>query len=204
MGKTLKWGYSAGGLLYPEEVKFHQGMKERDAICDGALAIYEFPADADGNAIRSKGRLLDIGQNLIVNVGRAAIAALQRGTADGGGAEGTYDLGYLAVGTGSGGGATSPVPGDTGLATEGTDPVGGPVVSGVPRPLCSVTTPPPGPPYISNLWSAQIGSAELNGSAIDEAGIYCLDDSTLYCYRTFAAQTKSAGFVMEFRWTHIF
>jgi len=204
MSKNVRWTQTAGGLLYPEEVTFHAHMRERHAICDGALAIFEFPALADGSPDRSRGRLLDIGQNLIVNSGRAAIAELQRHTADGAAAAGVFDLGYLAVGTGSGGGAISPVPGDTALATEGTDPVAGPVVSGVPRPLCSVSTPPPGPPFMSNLWSAQIGSTELNGSAIDEAGIFCLDDATLYCYRTFAAQTKSAGFVMEFRWTHIF
>lgn len=202
--KMMSWVQSAGGLYHPEEVAVHAAAKERYAVCDGLLAIYEYPADDNGNPIRSKGRCLDLGPNLIVNTGRAASRALNSHTADGATAAGVYDLGLLAVGTGSTGGATAPVSGDTSLATEATDPVGGPVVSGVPRPTMTATTPPPGPPFLSNLWSAQIGTGELNGSAIDEAGIYCLDDTTLFSYRTFAAQTKSAGFVMEFRWTIIF
>lgn len=202
--KTLQWSQSQGGLFYPEEVAIHAAHKERYKVADGVLAVYEYPADDAGNPIRSKGRLLDLGSNLIVNTGRAATRALNSHTADGGTAAGAFDLGYLAVGTGSSGGSTVPVPGDTSLATEATDPVGGPVVSGVPRPLMSSTTPPPGPPHLANLWSAQIGTTQLNGSAIDEAGIYCLDDTTLFSYRTFAAQTKSSGFVIEFRWSILF
>lgn len=202
--RIMRWNQSQGGLYYPEEVAAHAAMTERHAICDGLLSIYEYPADDDGNPVRSKGRCLDIGKNLIVNTGRAATRALNSHTADGATAAGVFDLGLLAVGVGSTGGATIPVAGDTALNTESTDPVAGPVVSGVPRPTMTATTPPPGPPFLSNLWAAQIGTTELNGLLIDEAGIYCLDDSTLYSFRTFAAQTKSSGFILEFRWSLIF
>ncbi len=169
----------------------------------GILGIYEFPADDDGSPIYEKGRPLEIGNNLIVNAGRAALASLQRATVASITATGVFDLGYLAVGSGSSGGTTTPLPTDTGLASEDTDPVGGPVVSGVPRPLLSVSTPAP-TPFTVNLWTAQIASTQLNGVDIDEAGLFCLDDSTLFSYRTFAAQTKSSGFVMEFRWSILF
>ena len=206
MGKDICWNQTPGGLFFPEERAIHQLVcfRERYHFADGVLAIYEYPADDDGSPIRKKGRCLMCGPNLIVNSGRAATRALNSDTADGGVAAGVFDLGYLAVGVGSGGGAVSPLPGDIALATESTDPVAGPVVSGVPRPLMSVTTPPPGPPFMTNLWTGQIGATDLNGLSIDEAGIFCLDDSTLFCYRTFAAQAKSAGFVMEFRWSIIF
>jgi hypothetical protein len=117
---------------------------------------------------------------------------------------GVFDLGELAVGDGSSGGTVTPQPGDTGLSTEQTDPQGGPVVSGVPRPTMTVTTPPPGPPFLTNLWTAQIGTSQLNGITIDEAGIFCLDDSTLFARRTFTGQTKASGFVMEFRWSILY
>ena len=204
--KLIRWNTTAGGLFYPEELAVMERMSLRDKchVADGSLAIYEFPADDLGQPIREKGRLLCLGDNLIVNWGRHALAYLQRHTAvEGavypgvGGGAGIHDLGYLAVGDGSGGGAVVPQPTDTALASELT---GGPV----PRPLLSVTTPPPGPPYMVNLWSGQIGTSQLNGETINEAAMFCLDDSTMFNYRTFANQAKSAGFVMEFRWTIIF
>lgn len=205
--KLKLWNLKSGNLFHDEElgVLHRSSFREKTKLAEGMLSIYEYPADDSGSPIREKGRCMHCSmENLIVNVGRAALASLQRHTIDGGTAGGTYDLGYLAVGTGSTGGVTVPLPGDTGLATEATDPVGGPVVSGVPRPALTVATPPPGPPYVTNLWTGQLGTADLNGSAIDEAGLFCLDDTTLFAYRTFAAQTKSAGFIMEFRWSIIF
>jgi len=206
--KITKWNKSAGGIFFPEELdlieKYTMELADKEKV-QGILGIYEFPADDDGTPIREKGRCLVAGKNLIVNSGRGALASMHRATAASLAVVGTYDLGYLAVGSGSVGGAGhTPLPADTSLQTEDTDPVSGPVVSGVPRPTLQVSTPPPGPPFVTNLWTAQIGTTQLNGTAIDEAGLYCLDDTTLFSYRTFAAQTKAAGFVLEFRWSVLF
>ena len=202
--KLIQWNQSAGGLYFPEELDFFQkqSLREKSDMADGHLSIVQMPADDDGAPIREKAEVLDAGDNLIVTVGRASLASLHRTTAAGLTTIGVFDLGLLAVGSGSGGGAGhTPDPADVGLQTESTDPVGGPVVSGVPRPTLSVSTPPPGPPFLTNLWTAQIGTTQLNGVAIDEAGLFCLDDSTLFSYRSFTAQTKASGFVMEFRWS---
>lgn len=206
--KLIKWNQKAGGLYFPEELELFEKISY--GLCDGinikgALSIYEFPADDNGGAIRSKGRCLASGKNLIVNTGRASLASLQRTTAASIITAGVFDLGLLAVGTGSGGGSGhTPVPTDTALQNEVTDPVGGPVVSGVTRPTLQVSTPPPGPPFTTNLWTAQIGTTQLNGESIDEAALFCLDDSIMFSYRTFAAQTKASGFVHEYRWTILF
>lgn len=204
--KIRKWNKTSGGLFYPEEMEFFEkhSFKEKSDMADGHLAIVQMKADDDGNPIRETAEVLTAGNNLIVSVGRAALASMHRATAAGLTVVGIYDLGYLAVGSGSSGGAVTPDPGDVGLATESTDPVGGPVVSGVPRPTLAISTPPPGPPFLTNLWTAQIGTSQLNGTAIDEAGIFCLDDATLFARRTFAAQTKASGFVMEFRWSILY
>jgi hypothetical protein len=207
--KLLQWNRSSGGIFFPEELEMFEkidlGLVDKVEVLDGILGLYEFPADDCGRPIRSRGRCLDIGPNLIVNAGRAALASLQRTTAAGLTTIGVLDLGLLAVGSGSGGGAGhTPQPTDTALQTENTDPIGGPVVSGVPRPTLQVSTPPPGPPFVTNLWTAQIGTTQLNGVAIDEAATFCLDDSTMFSYRTFAAQTKASGFVIEIRWSHLF
>jgi hypothetical protein len=171
----------------------------------GFLSILSIPVDDSGILIREKAMVVDAGKNLIVNLGRAALASMNRATAAGLPVVGIFDLGELAVGNGSGGGAGHiPQPTDIALVAESTDPIGGPVVSGVPRPILQVTTPPPGPPFITNLWTAQIGTTQLNGVAIDEAALFCLDDTTMFSYRTFTAQTKAAGFVMEFRWSILF
>lgn len=203
--KLRLWNAGGGGLFHDEElgVMERSAFRENVRIGDGLLSLYEYPADDSGAKIHEQGRcLFCCFENLIVNAGRTALAALQRHTIDGAGAAGTYDLGYLGVGDGSLGGATVPLPADTVMASELTDPVGGPVVSGVPRPTLTVSTPPPG--AMTNLWTGQIGTADLNGSSIDEAALWCLDDSTMFSYRTFGAQAKTSGFVMEFRWSIIF
>lgn len=205
--RFLNWNQDkARGLFHREELAVQGKVRLRDKVklAEGVLAIYEYPVQDDGTPLREKGRCLHLESNLIVNLGRASLAALNRGTIDGGVAFGVYDLGYLAVGDGSGGGGTTPQPGDSGLANEltGPPPLTPPAI--ILRPLLSVTTPPPGPVFMTNLWSAQLGTGDLNGYAIDEAGLFCLDNTTLFSYRTFAAQTKSAGFAMEFRWTIIF
>lgn len=204
MKKLTKWNESAGGIFYPEELAFYEknALLDKSNHADGHLTILQMPADDDGKPIREKAEILTIGENLIVNVGRAALASLQRATAASLVTIGVFDLGLLAVGSGSGGGlGHTPQPSDTALQSEDTDPVGGPVVSGVTRPTLAISTPPPGPPFLTNLWTAQLGTTQLNGVAIDEAALFCLDDTTMFSYRTFAAQTKAAGFIMEFRWS---
>lgn len=207
--KVTQWNRSNGGIFYPEELSlFEKEFQLREDLCDsqvtsGVLSMFEYPADDEGNPIREKGRCLVAGKNLIVDVGRASLASLQRTTAASITTIGTFDLGYLAIGSGSSGGATTPQPADTGLTTEDTDPVGGPVVSGVPRPTLQVSTPSP-TPFKVNLWTAQLGTTQLNGTDIDEAGLFCLDDTTLFAKRAFAAQTKASGFVVEFRWSILF
>lgn len=172
---------------------------------EGVLGIFKIPVRKNGLQMRDQAEcILQPGKNLIVNTGREALRRLQAHTAEGATAAGSYDLGYLAVGDGSLSGATVPQPTDTSLINEITDPVGGPVVSGVPRPLLTVTAPPPGPPFTTNLWTAQIGTTQFNGQTINEAGLVCLNDITLFAFRTFTNQTKDAGFVMEFRWSIIF
>jgi hypothetical protein len=204
--KVRQWNESAGGIFYPEELEFYEKnvWKEKCPLADGHMSLVQMEADDDGNPIRETAEVLVCGENLIVNVGRGALASMHRATAAGLTVVGVFDLGLLAVGSGSSGGTVTPLPADTGLSTEETDPVGGPVVSGVPRPAMIVTTPPPGPPFLTNLWTAQIGTAQLNGVTIDEAGIFCLDDGTLFARRTFTGQTKAAGFVMEFRWSILY
>jgi len=206
--KITRWNESAGGIYFPEELEEISNLYLRDEChVKGIFSIACFPEGHPEEA-----QLLDLErgqkavQNLIVNTGRAALAQLSRATASGllpGAAVTVYDLGYLATGKGSAGGATLPDPTDTGLIDETT-------VAIIPRPLMIVTTPPPGPPFTTNLWTGQIGSAQLNGAPnniINEAGIFCLDGAvagTLFCFRTFANQTKSAGFIFEVRWSHIF
>lgn len=207
--KLIQWNKTSGGLYYPEELALQaaRSFREKVKMVDGVLAIYEFPAADDGSPVREKGRCLFADGNLIVNLGRGACASSQRLTADTI-PPGTYDLGYLGVGNGSGGGATTPQPGDIAMANELTGsalvPAPVPATALILRPLLTVTTPPPGPPYMSNLWTGQIGTADLNTYVIDEAALWCRDNTTLFSYRTFAGQTKSAGFVMEFRWTILF
>ena len=188
----------------PEELAVYEKLcfRERVKMAEGFLAIYEFPVDENGTPLREKGRCLLMQDNLIVNGGRASLASLQRGTLDGGIAFGVLDLGYGAVGNGSAGGAVTPQPTDTALAAELTGATTPPGV--ILRPLLSVSTPPPGPPFLVNLWSFQIGTAQLNGYAIDEFAMFCLDNSTMFNYRTFTAQTKGSGFTMEFRCSTIF
>lgn len=205
--KLVKWNQTSGGLYFPEELelfeKIEKGLVDAETA-KGFCSIYRFPADDDGNAIREKQECLNQGPNLIVNLGRASLASLQRATVTATSVEGSLDLGLLAVGHGSGGGAGhTPLPTDSTLQNEDTDPVGGPVVSGVPRPTLQVTTPAPSP-FTTNLWVAQLGTTQLNGIAIDEAALLCLDDTTMFSYRTFAAQNKTSGFVMEFRWSILF
>jgi hypothetical protein len=203
--RLQKWNQKAGGLFLPEELAVQEKacFRERVRLAEGCLAVYEYPAKDDGTPLREKGRCLVLQENLIVNLGRASLAALQRGTFDGGGAFGTMDLGYLGIGNGSGGGGTVPAPGNTAMTAELTG-AGVPGPGGIVRPSVVCTTPPPGPPYMTNLWSAQIGTAELNGFSLDEAALFCLDNATMFSFRTFTAQAKAAGFVMEFRWTIIF
>jgi hypothetical protein len=202
MRRLLRWNREkARNLFYPEELAVAKKLsfRERVPIAEGCLGIYSYPCDDDGVPIREKGRCLVFDSNLIVNAGRASLAALQRGTYDGGVAFGVYDLGYLAVGNGSGSGGVTPQPTDPSLAAELTGATAPPGV--IVRPSLSCTTPPPGPPFLVNLWSAQIGPSELNGYNIDEAALYCLDTVTMFSYRTFAAQAKSAGITFEFRWS---
>lgn len=202
--RLRRWNQKAGGLFLPEELAVHEKMcfRENVRMAEGFLAIYEFPVDDSGTPLREKGRCLLMQDNLIVNSGRASLASLQRGTLDGGGAFGVFDLGYGAVGNGSSGGSITPQPTDTGLASELTGATAPPGV--IVRPALSVATPPPGPPFLVNLWSFQIGTTQLNGSTIDEAGMFCLDNITFFNYRTFAGQAKSSGFAMEFRFSTIF
>lgn len=202
-----KWREGARGIWLPEEVDHLQTLIfEEQVRLAGFLSIVEYP----GNE-RHLARSLDMGHNLIVDLGRASLASLQSGTVDGGGAFGVYDLGYLAVGRGSSGGSLDPDPSDVGLLNETTAPTSGGSPAGVARPILNVTKPPPGPPFLTNLWSAQIGPTEMNQTTgspplnqVNEAGLFCLDNATLFAHRTFANQTKSAGFTMEFRWTIIF
>lgn len=195
--KTIQWKQSAGGLFYPEEIKKLVELKDRAKKADGVLGIFEMPVDEAGQPIRSQARCLSLGENLIVNVGRESLRQLQSHTTEVNGASGTKDLGFLAVGDGSAGGSTVPQPGDTGLISELT-------TGGFVRPQLSVTVPPPGPPFTVNLWSAQIGTTELNGETINEAALFSLDNTTMFSFRTFANQVKSSGFVMEFRWSILF
>jgi hypothetical protein len=205
--KLIKWHRSEGGIYFPEEMDVirHLYLKDKVKKADGVLGIYKIPVDENGVQQRDKAECLACGTNLIVDVGRASLRALQAHTAEGGTAAGTFDLGTLAVGggtnptDGSNNGTITPQPGDTAILDELTS-VSGPV----PRPTLALSTPPPGPPFTTNLWSAQIGTTELNGNVINNAGLYCLDNQTLFSFRTFVNQVKDSGFVMEFRWSIIF
>ena len=189
--------------LHPGRNSFLEPVKRQD----GVLGIYKIPVDDDGTPVEEKRECLTCDTNLIVDVGRAAIRALQAHTAEGGTAAGLLDLGYLAVGggplptDGSSNGTLTPQPADTSILDELTTPSGGggPVF----RPLLSLTTPPPAP-LKTNLWTAQIGTTELNGNFINNAGLFCLNESTLFAFRTFVNQLKDSSFVMEFRWTILF
>lgn len=205
--KLIKWHRSQGGIYYPEEIEQFKSLWFKDKIhkADGILGIYKIPVDTQGNLLRDKAECLTVGSNLIVNTGRASLRALQAHTVEGETAAGAFDLGYLAVGggdnptDGSNNGTTTPQPADTALLDELTS-----VAGAVPRPQLSLTVPPPGPPFTTNLWTAQIGTTQLNGKYINNAGLYCLDNQTLFSFRTFVNQIKDSGFVMEFRWSIIF
>ncbi len=188
--------------LYPGK-----GFKELVKRQDGVLALYKIPVDDTGRPIEEKRECLACDENLIVDVGRASIRALQAHTTEGGTAAGLFDLGFLAVGggllatDGSNNGTLTPQPNNTVILDELTTPSGGggPVF----RPLLSLTAPPPAP-LKTNLWTAQIGTTELNGNFINNAGLFCLNETTLFSFRTFVNQIKDASFVMEFRWTILF
>lgn len=198
--RKKEWKERPSGLLYPVETSFLNGHKERAKVADGVFCIYQYPADDDGNPIYEKGEcILEPQYNLIVNTGRESLRKLQAHSAEGGTAAGQFDLGFLAVGNGSNSGATLPLPGNTGLIAELTS-----VMGPVPRPQLNVTAPPPGPPFTVNLWTAQIGTGQLNGQNINEAGMFCLNNTTLFNHRTFANQAKSSGFVLEFRFSILF
>lgn len=204
--KLTKWHVSEGGIYYAEELEAIRRVKLSDTVHKaGVLGIYKIPVGPSGELLRDQAECLNTGSNLIVNTGRASLRALQAHTAEGGTAAGTFDLGTLAVGggpdptDGSNNGTTTPQPTDTAILDELTS-----VSGAVPRPTLSLTTPPPGPPFTTNLWSAQIGTTQLNGNVINNAGLYCLDNQTLFAFRTFVNQVKDSGFVMEFRWSIIF
>ncbi len=205
--KLIKWHRSEGGIYYPEEMDVirHLYLTDKVKKVDGVLGIYKIPVDKNGVQQPDKAECLMCGVNLIVDVGRASLRALQAHTAEGSTAAGTFDLGTLAVGggtlatDGSNNGTITPQTTDTAILDELTS------ISGVvPRPTLALTTPPPGPPFTTNLWSAQIGTTELNGNVINNAGLFCLDNQTLFSFRTFVNQVKDSGFVIEFRWSIIF
>jgi hypothetical protein len=204
--RLTRWNESAGGLFYPEELEIASNMYlKEEHHTRGVLSIAEWP---EGHPEEAHLLELESGrgavENLIVNTGRGSLAKASALTSLAQPAS-EWDLGYLAVGTGGAGNV--PAPTDFELYNEVTVTV----APGVLRPLMVATQSAPAP-FMTNLWTAQIGSTELNGSLIDEAGIYCLNLSTvpagggvtLFCYRVFSDQTKSAGFVWECRWTHIF
>jgi hypothetical protein len=206
--KSIKqWRQLASGIYFPEEIDYlEHNIWEEKVQMAGFLSIYSYPGTDRSQAIA-----LDLGHNLIVDLGREAMARLQRDTVDGGIYHGLMDLGYLALGNGSNNGASVPNNATSALFSETTgDPAMAPPCA---RKVLSVTTPPPGPPYITNLWSAQIGPTEFNDTTnsafgrpfneINEAGMYCLDTTTLYNMRTFANQYKSSGITFEFRWSVI-
>ncbi len=220
-----KWKKSEGGIYFAEEIgameRHHAArnsprsrwgqlksafiLRDDVEVSEGVLGIYKVPVDDNGNKIESKRECLSLGSNLIVNTGREMLRSLQAHTSEGSTSAGNDDLGFLAVGggtmasDGSNNGTITPQPADTAILDELTNPVG-PVF----RPLLSLTVPAPGPPFTTNLWSAQIATTELNGNFINNAGMFGLDNSTLFSFRTFVNQTKDSGFVMEFRWSIIF
>lgn len=202
--RLRKWHRSEGGIYYEAELaEIHRRSALRDKhVIQGFLTGYQYPPGHPEEAEI----LIPPGPNLVVDLGREALRELQATTAESNSSPGSKDLGYLAVGNGSSGGSTTPNPTDSALNSESTGATAGSAPSGVARPLLSVTTPPPGPPFTTNLWSGQFGSSELNSAPynqIDEAGLYCLDNSTLYALRTFTTQTKASGFALELRWTII-
>ena len=220
-----KWKKSEGGVYYAEEIGAMERhlaaqqsnrsrwgriksaflLKDEVKLSEGVLGIFKVPVDDYGNKIESKRECLSLDSNLIVNVGREMLRSLQAHTAEGSSSAGSDDLGFLAVGggtlasDGSNNGTITPLPTDTALLDELTSP-SGPVF----RPLLSLTVPAPGPPFTTNLWSAQIGTTQLNSNFINNAGLFGLDNATLFSFRTFVNQTKDSGFVMEFRWSIIF
>lgn len=197
-----------GGIYYAEESGYIEGLLFEEKVgATGTLSIVAYPGDPlPPGEKHPDAVVLDLGHNLILDLGRAALASLQRHTVDGGTASGNFDLGFLALGNGSNGGLITPNASDTALNAETT---GAP--TGVNRKSLNVATPPPGPPFLTNLWTAQIGPQEFNQTTgspplnqINEAGLVCLDDTTLFSLRTFANQLKSAGITFEFRWSIAF
>jgi hypothetical protein len=207
--KLTTWRTMESGMYLPHEQEYIEHIAfEEKAGPAGALWLYKYPDGQPEDA-----ELLDQGHNLITTTGRSSLAFLQRDTVAAIGAAGVYDLGYLALGNGSTAGALTPVAATTALFNETT------TVAGLAtRKALSVSTPPPGPPYMTNLWSAQIGPAEYNSTTLDggvqinivnEAALFCLNGSadstgTMFSMRTFANQFKSAGITFEFRWSIIF
>jgi hypothetical protein len=206
--KLIKWNESVGGVYYPEELEAIYNsqskiFKEKESA-EGYLSIRKIPVDNPSGAA-----LLDLGsgdkvkKNLIVDGGRAAIATMMRDTAIGGGNSPLYSLGYLAVGYGGAG--MSPAHGTVALWDESTSPTG-PPVNRILRPIMSVSTPAPAP-FMTNIWTAQIASDELNVApydVINNAGMYCLDNATLFCIRTFLSFTKTIDFIYQFIWLTAF
>jgi hypothetical protein len=202
------WARSEGGIYFAEELGVLHRLSGARDCCGvlGILAVVQYPVDEQGQLIPEKAEVLDVGENLVVNLGKEALRELQALTAEGNGSDGVKDLGRLALGRGSSGGASTPSLTTTGLFTESTVPSGG--APDTPnRPTLTVTAPAPGPPFTTNLWAGQIASSEMNNapqSTINEAGLFCLDNSTLFAMRTFANQTKAVGFVFELRWSTLF
>lgn len=205
VNRAKRWTRAEGGFYFLEELDVMGVFKERVTV-RGVLSIVEWPEDCPPEQRDAETRfLVPPGHNLIVNTGKEALAQLQRLTAAALAVSGVKDLGYLAVGHG----ALAPLPTTTALTSESTgpNPPAAPPASGVVRPLLSVTAPPPGPPFTSNLWTAQIGSAQLNSApynVFSEAALFCLDDATMFAARGGFSQAKTPGFASEFRWVNAF
>jgi hypothetical protein len=199
--RLVRWNQSNKGLFLPEELEKLSEVYNDHATSDslkveGFVSIRKIPVDCPEKAELADLGTGPVGKNLITDTGRAALCRLARDVAAGGGGGALYSLGYLAVGDGSGSGALVPNAASTELYSEltGTTPV---------RPMCSLTTPGSAP-LVTLILTAQIGYSELNGTSIDESAIFCLDNSTMFSFKTFTAQQKDVYFVFEWRWTIVF
>jgi len=180
------------GIFFPEELEIIEKQRraaEGRILVQGCLS---FVAREPGKP----GRLLSVGENLVVNEGKQSLAKLFGLTALAGtypAVAGVSDIGYFAVGDGG----LSPLPTTNALINELT---GG----AVPRPTFIVSLPPPGPPHVTMLAVAQIGTSDLNGFNIDEAAIFSQDNTTMFAARGFGAIAKTAAYALEGRWTITF
>ncbi len=196
----MRWVRTKAGILVPasslkRKFRSNAGKQFTDkTTLQGMLEIWRKPKaspNGRGEKIWSgpweplRPKLVNSGPNLVVDNGRES-AALLLGLG-GAGASLNRHIGFMAIGRGSGGGATTPLPTNNALILE----------------TLRKSTSNDFPTTSSVRATMVVLDVESNtppDDDIDEAGLFSADNTTMVAHRTFPTLTKTAAFSFEFRW----